>query len=324
MGFVNRLKPLLACTLVLAGLLLPARAQSLEDMNLRAAINDGRRDEARRLIEQGTDVNGRTSGGYTPLMIAAGIGDEQTVRLLLERGADPALVNDNGWTADYIAKINNHKSIQALLEGPSKTAATAAQPQQAGNTGPSKASSQAGHDSHGWPKQGTYPPGQAVLYSGTAGKTWLADRVKNIDPTYGYNFEGVTGSTDAYFVVGAQREPFWTDWFIGDWGVSVPMAMGTFVKGGDLYRTVSGGLRLPPLRISKDGTYAWRVQEGGQETVLQGRWQPNPDGPGVILKNAAHGADWLVYNNTRTGSSLGHTVILSSDKHTHLDGTRLK
>ena len=37
----------------------------------------------------------------------------------------------------------------------------------------------------------------------------------------------VTGSTDAFFIVGTEREPFWTNYFIGDWKVSVPMAMGS-------------------------------------------------------------------------------------------------
>ena len=84
-------------------------------------------------------------------------------------------------------------------------------------------------------------------------------------------------------------------------------------------------MRLPPLRINADGTYSWRVQQAkGGEKLLKGSWVPNPEGPGVILKNAEQGADWLVYNNSRTGSSLGETVILSSDCCTYYDGSRLK
>ena len=179
-------------------------------------------------------------------------------------------------------------------------------------------------DARGWPRLGAYAVGQPVLYSGTAGKTWDRGVVKSIDPQYGYNIEGVTGSTDAYFVVAPQREPFWTGWFVGDWRISVPMAMGTVTDGRNLYRVVTGGMRLPPLRINADGSYSWRVQEGQGETLVQGRWEPNPSGPGVILKAAEKGADWLVYNNSRTGSTQGETIILSSDCCTYQDGSRLK
>ncbi len=44
----------------------------------------------------------------------------------------------------------------------------------------------------------------------------------------------------------------------------------------------------------------------------------------MILRSGEHGADWLVYNNSRTGGSLGETVILSSEGHSHYDGSRIK
>ena len=83
-------------------------------------------------------------------------------------------------------------------------------------------------------------------------------------------------------------------------------------------------MRLPPLRINADGSYTWRVQQGGAEKLLKGRWVPSPAGPGVLLKDGDQGADWLVYNNSRTGSTLGETIILSSDCCSHYDGSRLK
>lgn len=337
-------KTLAAQVLVLAGLMFSAQAETITDMNLRAAINDGRREEAIRLIEGGADVNGRTSGGYTPLMIAAGVGDEQLVKLLLARGADPSLVNDYGWSASYLAEINNYRAIQKLLQDaaarpPAKPEASPTPPvvpaAPPGNgpdvavdpgspTTPVRRDDATARDSHGWPKLGAYQPGQSVLYSGNAGKNWEPGTVASIDPTYGYNLENRSGSTDAYCVVHPQRESFWTAWFVGDWRITVPMAMNLKTSGGDLYRVVSGGRRLPPLRINKDGTYSWRFEGNGSETLLVGRWVPNPSGPGVILKSAAHGADWLVYNNTLTGSGSSHTVILSSDKHTNYDGARLR
>ena len=40
------------------------------------------------LLENGADVNQRSSDGRTPLMWAAFRGDKQTIELLVERGAD--------------------------------------------------------------------------------------------------------------------------------------------------------------------------------------------------------------------------------------------
>ena len=60
-----------------------------------------------------------------------------------------------------------------------------------------------------------------------------------------------------------------------------------------------------------------------REKLIRGRWDPNPKGPGVILKQGEQGADWLVYNNSRTGSEVGETVILSSECCTYYDEPRL-
>lgn len=299
-----------------------AAAQSIPEMQLISAAQDCRVDEAAGLIRQGVDLNARNSGGYTPLMMAAGNGCEEVVRLLLDNGADASIVHGSFGTAAAQAKMHRHSKIQAMLEASGGGSVTQVAARQQPAAPPLKPMP-SGAGSKTWPKLGHYRIGQEVLYSGTAGKTWDRGVVKDIDPKYGYGIEGVTGSTDAYFVVGTEREPFWTSYFIGDWKVSVPMAMGSVTDGRYIYRTVSGGMRLPPLRINADGSYTWRVQQGSGEKLLKGRWVPNPDGPGVILKNADQGADWLVYNNSRTGSQLGETVILSSDCCTYYDGSRL-
>lgn len=303
-----------------------ASAQNVKEMQLAAAAQDCRAAEVDALLRQGVDANARNSGGYTPMMLAAGNGCREVVQRLLDHGADPSIAHDSFGNAAAQAKMNGHSAIVALIAGggaakqsPARQAPLPKAPKQA--TAPAPAG---GVTARGWPKLGAYKVGQEVLYSGTAGKTWDSATVKSIDPTYGYNFQDVTGSTDAYFVVGAEREPFWTEWFVGDWRVSVPMAMGTVTDGRNLYRTVSGGMRLPPLRINGNGTYSWRVSGPKGEQLIQGRWEPVASGPGVVLKKADKGADWHVYNNSRTGSQLGETVILSSTCCSHYDGSRLK
>ena len=55
------------------------------------------------LLDAGADVNAQGEGGFTALHAAAQNGDEALVRLLLERGADPALANDRGETPRDLA-----------------------------------------------------------------------------------------------------------------------------------------------------------------------------------------------------------------------------
>lgn len=304
-----------------------AWAQNTKQMQLSAAARECRPHEVADLVAEGVDLNATNSGGYTPLMMAASYGCEEAVRLLLENGADVSIKHPSFGDAAAQAKMNRYYKLEAMIQGhASGTSAQSAPKQQASRTPkiPEPAMPVANVGAPGWPELGNYKVGQDVLFSGTAGKTWDHGVIKSIDPIYGYNIDGWTGSYDPYFVVGAEREPFWTSYFVGDWKVSVPIGMGTVTDGRYVYRTVTGGIRLPPLRIKADGTYSWRVQQGKGEKLIRGKWEPNPKGPGVILKAAEQGTDWLVYNNSRTRSQLGETVILSSECCTHYDGTRLK
>ena len=55
---------------------------------LLAAVNAGNGVEARRLIDEGADINAANNTGITPLMNAAGMGDKELVELLIKKGAD--------------------------------------------------------------------------------------------------------------------------------------------------------------------------------------------------------------------------------------------
>ena len=69
----------------------------------------------RLLIEQGADVNMAQAGGYTPLHQAAAAGLEELTRILLEAGADPARPCDQGKTpADY-ARERKHEGVLQQL-----------------------------------------------------------------------------------------------------------------------------------------------------------------------------------------------------------------
>jgi ankyrin repeat protein len=69
----------------------------------------------RLLIEQGADVNMAQAGGYTPLHQAAANGRADLARILLDAGADTACVCHQGKTpADY-ARARQHGAVVQLL-----------------------------------------------------------------------------------------------------------------------------------------------------------------------------------------------------------------
>lgn len=77
----------------------------------------GKTEEVRRLVQdEGVPVDTRGSLRMTPLIMAARMGHEDTVRVLLEHGADPNLVDSRGWTAQQWAQDGGYQQIAAMLE----------------------------------------------------------------------------------------------------------------------------------------------------------------------------------------------------------------
>jgi ankyrin repeat protein len=78
---------------------------------------------ARQLLEHGAAIDAPSppaSGKFTPLMMAAREGHDRTVQLLLRAGADPALRNSEGLTAQQIAARASHQFIADALTSPLK------------------------------------------------------------------------------------------------------------------------------------------------------------------------------------------------------------
>jgi uncharacterized protein len=67
------------------------------------------------LLDKGAPVNARSPNGTTPLMMAARYGDERSVDLLLERGADPAAVNDRQLGAADFARQGGREALAERL-----------------------------------------------------------------------------------------------------------------------------------------------------------------------------------------------------------------
>ena len=82
---------------------------------LMSAALHGQRDTVRALIERGADVNGRTDE-YSVLLAAVYSGEPKVVALLIDKGADVNFANANGKTPLKAARESNHAAITALLE----------------------------------------------------------------------------------------------------------------------------------------------------------------------------------------------------------------
>jgi uncharacterized protein len=70
---------------------------------------------ARLLIAQGANVNFAQAGGYTPLHQAAAAGAKELVAILLDAGADPRMLCDQGKTPGAYARERHHEETVELL-----------------------------------------------------------------------------------------------------------------------------------------------------------------------------------------------------------------
>jgi ankyrin repeat protein len=68
------------------------------------------------LLDRGADVNAASPNRTTPLMMAARYGTEDSVKLLLARGADKGRVNDRNFTAADFGEMSKREFLQPLLK----------------------------------------------------------------------------------------------------------------------------------------------------------------------------------------------------------------
>lgn len=83
---------------------------------------DGDFEAVQKLLDEGTNLDLRDGDGMTLLMTASSNGYTDIVRLLLEKGADPNILDSHGWTALELAcggiipiKAGAFKKIVSML-----------------------------------------------------------------------------------------------------------------------------------------------------------------------------------------------------------------
>jgi Raf kinase inhibitor-like YbhB/YbcL family protein len=83
-------------------------------------------DTVRPLLENGADVNARDTAGKTAMMVAALAGSREIVQMLLDHGADPNAMDELERTALMFASLSRQDEVVALLQQKSggQTAAT--------------------------------------------------------------------------------------------------------------------------------------------------------------------------------------------------------
>ena len=90
-------------------------AQKVAPVHAAAAVCD--RDTMRMLLERGADVHAVQQGGYTPLHGAASRGDVEMAKLLLDHGARRDVRGDDGLTPAEVARKYGKGEFAEWIEG---------------------------------------------------------------------------------------------------------------------------------------------------------------------------------------------------------------
>lgn len=293
----------------------PVLAQDVDRVatEVFAAASTGDIPALAAFLDAGFDPNYKR-GGRSALAHAVLSGRFEAVKLLLSRGADPKTIYEDPDVVGYdrpralleIAESTGKTSIAALLRAGSSPRArggdTSAKPEASGRTQDAgrPVVPTSGARASRWAAPNSFSAGEQVWFTTSGGAEWRSGQVVQVGSgefDRMYLLEEPNGSrhyVDWNRVTSKSRQPYWTDFFVGDWDINTGIASNFRTDGRDVYHVVSGGMRLPPLRIGSDGSYVWSTGSG----QLRGRWVAREDAPGITLLKGDKGVDWNLVNST--------------------------
>jgi ankyrin repeat protein len=104
--------------LIFKGANVKVKLEKGETTLIQAAQNDKPTETVKALIKAGVEINAQTNEGLTALMRFAWAKQSESVKLLLEAGADTKLRNKIGWTAFYFACShgNDEQIVKYLID----------------------------------------------------------------------------------------------------------------------------------------------------------------------------------------------------------------
>jgi len=94
-----------------------AKDNELGQTALMWAVAQKHPEAAQALIEGGADVHAHSSGGFSPLLFAARVGDTKSAELLLAAGANVNEVGPQGMTPVVLASASGQEDVGILLLG---------------------------------------------------------------------------------------------------------------------------------------------------------------------------------------------------------------
>jgi uncharacterized protein len=110
-------QPAIAEALILRGADVEARSRNaMKNAPLHAAAAGRSRESVRILIEHGADVNAKQEAGWTALHAASQNGDVEMVRLLIAGGAQVHARADNNQNALDLALTKGHQAVVDILD----------------------------------------------------------------------------------------------------------------------------------------------------------------------------------------------------------------
>jgi len=84
---------------------------------LHKIVQEGTKEDIKKIIDKGTPINARTKIGHTALHIAAILNRHEIVKFLIDQKADPTIKDDNGdLPVDLIAQIPQNNDIINFLK----------------------------------------------------------------------------------------------------------------------------------------------------------------------------------------------------------------